>query len=79
MAKTPALKRPKRPRLDWAMLQHRTFGTDVWACHCGGRRKVLGIITSPRTAEEVLGNMGLLDRPPRAPPAQAPPQLALAL
>jgi hypothetical protein len=40
---------------------------------------VLSVITSRRTAEEVLPNLGLLE--PRAPAAraQAPPQLALPL
>lgn len=70
---------PRRPRLDWATLQQRTFGVDVWTCRCGGKRKVLAVITSRRTAEEMLANLGLLTpRPPR-PVAQAPPQLALAV
>jgi hypothetical protein len=30
---------PKRPRLDWATLQKRTFGNDVWVCPCGGNAK----------------------------------------
>jgi hypothetical protein len=66
----------KRPRLDWASLQRRTFDADVWRCACGGPRWVLAVITSRRTAEEVLANLGLLE--PRAPAAraQAPPQLA---
>jgi hypothetical protein len=70
---------PTRPRLDWATLQARTFGVDVWTCPCGGRRKVLAIVTCRHTAEEVLGNMGLLERRPPRPVAQGPPQLALAL
>ena len=32
---TPAA-RPKRVRLDWATALQRTFGIDVWTCHCGG-------------------------------------------
>ena len=35
----------------------------------GGKRKVLAVITSRRTAEEILGNMGLLE--PRPPPPNA--------
>jgi hypothetical protein len=67
------------PRLDWATIQQRTFGDDVFRCPCGGRRKVVAIVTNPRTVEEVLANLGLL--PPRTPlpHAQAPPQLSLGL
>jgi len=73
---------PRRPRLDWAALQQRTFGIDVWTCRCGGKRRVLAVITSRKTAEEMLRNMRLLEaRPPPPPPprAQAPPQLQLAM
>ncbi|HUJ75443.1 MAG TPA: transposase, partial [bacterium] len=72
---------PRRPRLDWATLQRRTFGVDVWVCPCGGRRRVLTVVTSRSTAEEVLANMGLMERPTGPPAAQAnrPPQLELAL
>jgi len=69
----------RRPLLDWAALQQRTFGDDVFRCACGGTRKVVAVVTHPRTAEEVLSNLGLL--PPRSPlpPSQAPPQLSLDL
>lgn len=40
----------KRPRLDWATLHARTWGTDVWRCPCGGRRKVVAVVTSRRPA-----------------------------
>jgi hypothetical protein len=70
---------PKRPRLDWATLQQRTFGVDLWTCHCGGKRKLLAVITSRRTAEEVLRNMRLLEPRLPAPVARGPPQLQLAL
>jgi hypothetical protein len=76
----PLSSGPRRPRLDWATLQQRTFGDDVFRCPCGGRRKVVAIVTHPRTAEDVLANLGLLlPRRPPLPPAQAPPQLSLAL
>ena len=70
----------KRPRLDWATLHARTWAVDVWQCPCGGKRKVVTVVTSRRVAEEVLRNFGLL--PPRTPPlpgAQGPPQLELSL
>ena len=69
----------KRPRLDWATLHARTWGVDVWRCPCGGKRRVMAVVTSRRAAEEVLRNLGLV--PPRLPLplAQAPPQLELQL
>jgi hypothetical protein len=72
-------ERPRWPRLDWASLQRRTFEAEVWECPCGGRRRVVAVISHRRTAEEVLRNLGRL--PPRSPPAraQSPPQLALAV
>jgi hypothetical protein len=69
----------RRPRLDWAELQKRTFGEDVWRCHCGGRRRVLALVTHRQTAEEVLANMGLSERRPPPHVARGPPQLALPL
>jgi len=76
----PAAK-PKRPRLDWAALHARTWGVDVWQCPCGGKRKVMAIVTSRRTAEEILRNLGLLPAPPPRPVAlaNAPPQLDLPM
>lgn len=73
--------KPKRPRLDWASLHAKVWAVDVWQCHCGGRRKVTAIVTSSRTAEEILRNLGLLPAPPPRPVAlaQAPPQLELPM
>ena len=47
----------RRPRLDWATLQRKTFEADVWKCPCGGRRRVVAVVSDRRTAEEVLRNM----------------------
>ena len=72
--------KPKKPRLDWAALHARVWGVDVWQCPCGGRRKVTALVTSRRTAEEILRNLGLLPlQVPALPPAHAPPQLELSL
>ena len=70
----------KRPTLDWAALHAKTWGVDVWTCRCGGKRKVMAVVTSRRTAEELLGNLGLMP-PPFAPLplAQAPPQPQLQM
>jgi hypothetical protein len=71
--------RRKRPRVDWAALQRHTFGCDVWQCPCGGRRRVVAVVTSERAAEEILRNLGLWkDRVP-LPAAQGPPQRELVL
>ena len=69
----------KRPRVDWASLQRHTFGCDVWQCPCGGRRRVVAVVTSARAAEEMLRNMGLWQPRPPLPPAQGPPQRELVL
>jgi hypothetical protein len=54
----------KRPRLDWASLQRRTFEEGVWRCPCGGRRRVLAPPEAPR---------------PPQPQSHSPPQLRLAI
>lgn len=70
---------PRRPRLDWASIQKRTFGDDVYRCSCGGRRSVVAIVTDPATIAEVLKNLGFLAPPPSLPRSQGPPQLSLAV
>ncbi|MEW5743801.1 MAG: transposase, partial [Myxococcota bacterium] len=72
-------KAPRRPRLDWATLQRRTFGVDVWTCRCGGKREVLALITRPSTAQKLLGNLGLLPLRSPLPVAQSPPRPQLSL
>ena len=71
--------RAKRPRVDWAALQRHTFACDVWACPCGGRRRVVAVVTNARTAEELLRNLGRWQPTPPLPPAQGPPQRVLVL
>jgi hypothetical protein len=67
---------PPRPRLDWAGLLRRTFAFDVFDCPCGGRRRVLALITSPAVARAILGlRTTTRPRPTRQP--TGPPQLAL--
>jgi hypothetical protein len=76
---TASTMEKKRPRLDWASLQRRTFEEDVWRCPCGGRRRVLAVVTSRGTAEEVLRNLRLLPPRPPQPQSHSPPQLRLAI
>ena len=75
-----ATTKPRRPRMDFATLQQRTFGVDVWTCRCGGKRKVMAIVTSHRTAAQLLENLGLTPKPRSAPPrGPSPPQLSLSI
>lgn len=74
-ASAPSLQR--RPRLDWATLQARTFGVNVLRCRCGGALQVHSVVTSSRTAEEVLRNLGLWQPRVMLPPPRGPPQLEL--
>ena len=54
------------PRVDWATLLRRSFGVDVMACaRCGGRLRVLAVITECEPVRRILAHLGL---PPAAPP-----------
>jgi hypothetical protein len=66
---------PLPPRLDWAALLRRTWGFDVFDCPCGGRRRVLAFVTSPKVARDILGPPSPR---PRLQPT-GPPQLSLGL
>ena len=56
-------------RLSWAELMKRVFEVDVLECpRCGGRRKLIGVITEGAVVSAILDSLGL---PTRAPP-QAP-------
>ena len=51
--------------IPWALLLKRTFGFEVLRCdRCGGRRKVLAMITDPTTIVEILRCLGLPTEPP---------------
>jgi len=81
-SRSPTVSAPaevKRPQLDWATLHARTWGIDVWKCRCGGKRKVWAVVTSRRTAEEMLRNLAPLQLRPPLPAAQSPPQIELAV
>lgn len=77
---TPASKqRPRPPRLDWAQLHQRTFGTDVLRCPCGGRRSIRAVHSTRKQAEARLTELGIALPSRVLPPATAPPQLLLAM
>jgi hypothetical protein len=74
----PAPK-PRRPRLDWAQLHQRTFGTDVLRCPCGGRRTIRSLHSTRKQAEARLAELGVWLPSRVLTPATAPPQLLLAM
>jgi hypothetical protein len=74
----PAPKK-KQPRLDWAQLHQRTFGTDVLLCPCGGKRSIRAVHSTRKQAEARLQALGVALPSRVLPPATAPPQLPLAL
>jgi len=54
------------PRVDWAALLRRSFQADVMACaNCGGRLRVLAVITEREPVRRILAHLGL---PPDALP-----------
>ncbi|MBI3185016.1 MAG: transposase [Myxococcales bacterium] len=75
----PKRELPRRPRLDWATLLHRTWAVDIMTCRCGGRRRVLAVVTSRAACHAVLAHLGLPAGPPPLPRACSPPQLPLGL
>jgi hypothetical protein len=72
-------KEMRRPRVDWAFLQRHTFEADVWKCPCGGRHRLLAIVTRRATVEEVLHNLGLGSARSPLATGQSPPPARLAL
>jgi hypothetical protein len=62
-----------KPRLDWAKLLHRTFEVDVLSCKkCGGRLRVLGLVTESALVTRILKPLGMPTEAPRAARARDP-------
>jgi hypothetical protein len=59
-------------RIDWASLLKRTYLTDVLACPCGGRRRILADISEPDVIVAILGHLGLPTEPPPIARARGP-------
>ena len=72
--------KPRRPdaKIPWAELLQRVFREDVLACPCGGRRRVIALITERAVVKAILEHLGLpTNGPPIAPTrSTAPPRLA---
>jgi hypothetical protein len=71
------VKKPRRSiyRMDWASLLKRVFALDVLRCErCGGRRKLIALITQAQVAKKILVHLGLPVKAPASWPARAPPE-----
>jgi Putative transposase/Transposase zinc-binding domain len=68
----PKTELPPRPRrLPWADLLRRTFEIDVLKCvQCGGKMKVLAVITDPEEVVRLCENLGEPAEPPKVAPSR---------
>ena len=58
-------------RLGWAALLARVFAADISGCPaCGGRLRIVAVLTDPASIRNYLEGVGL----PAVPPPRAPPQ-----
>jgi Putative transposase/Transposase zinc-binding domain len=71
---------PVRPRrLPWADLLRRTWEIDVLQCtFCGGRMKVVAVVTDRAEVARLCQNLGEPAEPPPVAPARLPAQLDMA-
>jgi hypothetical protein len=61
------------PRVDWALLMRRTFSVDVLKCpRCGGRLRVISVITEPEALRRILTHLGLPTGAPAVARARDP-------
>jgi hypothetical protein len=57
----------------WTELLRRTFGLDVETCpRCGGRMRLLALVTEPKNVERFLRHLGEPTEPPPRAPARDP-------
>jgi hypothetical protein len=60
-------------RVDWARLLRRTFDVDVLQCaNCGGRLRVLAVLTEREPVGRILTHLGLPTEAPVAARARDP-------
>jgi hypothetical protein len=68
---------PYPSRYSWSELMRRVFGIDVLSCeHCGGRRRLIALITDSLVARRILRHLGLPSEAPPLAAARAPPPMA---
>jgi Putative transposase len=65
-------KRQPRTDIDWATLLRRVYDLDALACRCGGRLRVITLITEPAVARAILDSVGLPSQPPPVARARSP-------
>lgn len=71
---TLSIHSPTR-RATWAELLQRVFAIDVLTCpHCGGKRKLIALITEGLVVRKILAHLSLPTEPPALAPARAPPE-----
>jgi hypothetical protein len=51
-------------RIDWATLLKRTYDLDALSCPCGGRLKLVLLVTDAGRAKELLEQFGMSTKPP---------------
>ena len=73
----PPTLSPSPDPYSWSHLMRRVFSIDVLHCHgCGGRRKLISLITDPPVVRRILQHLHLPTEPPPIAPARPNPQLA---
>ncbi len=81
IAETPATEEPavegtsklcSRTGIDWASLLRRVYDLDALACRCGGRLRVIALITERSVATAILDSVGLPSQPPPVARARSP-------
>ena len=69
-----------RRRLVWAALLARVFAVDVTRCpSCGGRLRLVAVLSDPASIGRYLSGVGLAADPPAVAAARSPPQRELDL
>ena len=69
----PEVSSARCQRIDWAMLLARV-GIDALACpECGGRMRVLAVISEPAIVRQILDHLGVPSEPPTLAKPRAPP------
>ncbi len=59
-------------RIDWATLLKRVHDVDALACPCGGRLRVIALITEPEVVAAILTSLHLPTAPPPIARARSP-------
>ena len=65
---------PPERYIRWADLLRKVYAFDVLACPCGGRRKVVDLVTQPAEIRDTLDRLGLKSERLEPSKARPPPQ-----